>query len=234
MAKVIKNQRISNDIYLLTVEGTYDVEMGQFFMLRAWENDPLLSRPISIFDCNQNEIKFLYQVVGKGTKILSQLRENDSIELQGPYGNGFPFVDKEICLIGGGIGIAPLYLAAKQLKDKNKNIKITAYLGYREEAIMLEEFSKIVDEMNFKIGGKVTDDIDFKKHHTIFVCGPMSMMEEVYKKTKGQESLVYISMEKRMACGVGACLGCTCKTKKGNKRSCKDGPVFRGEDIFYE
>lgn len=209
--------------------------MGQFFMLRCWDFDPLLSRPISIYDVKNGLVKFLYQVVGKGTEKLSRLKAKDEVTLQGPYGNGFPYLEKEnIILVGGGMGIAPLYYAAKELYRINSNRQIEIYLGARENNSIMEKFKDEFLNVKINIGGLITKDIDYKKDYIIFTCGPEIMMKIISEEGKSRGMKVYASVEKRMACGVGACLGCTCKTTKGNKRTCKDGPVFLGEEIVYE
>ena len=129
MYRVIENKYLKDDMYLMKVEGKFEGKMGQFYMLRAWDNYPLLSRPISICDIDENSITFLYKVFGEGTKILSKLEPNDTIKLEGPYGNGYEKVSGKVALVGGGIGIAPLYLVAKNIKDCD------AYLGFRNEAV---------------------------------------------------------------------------------------------------
>ena len=240
MYKVIRNEYIGEDMYLMEVDGKFKGEMGQFYMLRAWDNYPLLSRPISIHDINENSISFLYKVVGEGTKILSKLKVDDTIKLEGPYGNGYEKVEGRVALVGGGIGIAPLYLVAKNIPNCD------AYLGYRRgrdwhkmqcrnwaygNRKTHEEFC---NEVNIAIGDTfVTDIIDVEKYDYILTCGPTPMMEKLVNMVKGTNTKLFVSLENHMACGVGACLVCTCKTKFGNKKTCKDGPVFRGEDVIF-
>ena len=115
MYKVIENRYIGEDMYLMRVEGKFEGKMGQFYMLRAWDKFPLLSRPISIHDIDENSISFLYKVVGEGTQILSKVKVNETIKLEGPYGNGYEKVEGKVALVGGGIGVAPLYLDAKNI-----------------------------------------------------------------------------------------------------------------------
>ena len=234
MAKVKDNVHVQDNIYLLSVEYTGICKMGQFFMLRCWDIDPLLSRPISVYDYNEGELHFLYQVIGKGTEKLSKLRKDDEITLQGPYGNGFPYVaHMNITLIGGGMGIAPLFYTARELKKMNEDREINIYLGFRKASPLIEKFQKEFPKVIVNIGGIITDEVIYKKDEIIYTCGPEAMMEKVCKEGVRQGVIVYASVEKNMACGVGACLGCTCKTTKGNKRTCKDGPVFLGDEIIY-
>ena len=228
MYKVIKNEYIGEDMYLMEVNGKFKGEMGQFYMLRAWDNYPLLSRPISIHDINENSISFLYKVVGEGTKILSKLKVDDTIKLEGPYGNGYEKVEGKVALVGGGIGVAPLYLVAKNIENCD------AYLGFRNEPILIDKYNKVCNEVNIAVGDTfVTDIIDVNKYDYILTCGPTPMMEKLVKMTEKTDTKLFVSLENHMACGVGACLVCTCKTKFGNKKTCKDGPVFRGEDVIF-
>ena len=228
MYKVIKNEYIGEDMYLMEVEGKFKGEMGQFYMLRAWDNYPLLSRPISIHDISDNSISFLYKVVGEGTKILSKLKVEDTIKLEGPYGNGYEKVEGKVALVGGGIGVAPLYLVAKNIENCD------AYLGFRNEPILIDKYNKVCNEVNIAVGDTfVTDIIDVNKYDYILTCGPTPMMEKLVKMTEKTDTKLFVSLENHMACGVGACLVCTCKTKFGNKKTCKDGPVFRGEDVIF-
>lgn len=228
MAEVISNEYLGDNMYLLKIKGSFKGKMGQFYMLRAWDLYPLLSRPISIHDIGEDNISFLYKVVGEGTKILSNLKKDDAIKLEGPYGNGFPNVKGKVALVGGGMGVAPLYYTAKNIKNTD------VYMGFREEAILEEEFKKCCIEVNVALGDKfVTDILDTGKYDYILTCGPEKMMEKIVKMAEGTNTKVYVSIENKMACGVGACLVCTCKTTNGNKKACKDGPVFLGEEVLF-
>lgn len=236
MGKIIKNVQISQDIYLMTAEQKNDVAMGQFYMLRSWKEYPVLSRPISVFDADGETVSFLYQVVGKGTKLFTELKEGDEITLDGPHGNGFPVLrdKKKIALVGGGVGIAPLYLTAKTYKKENPDCQVDIYLGFSGEAILAEDYEKIADRVIVNVGGFVTDDINPAEYDAIMTCGPGIMMKVLYEKCvkAGCTAPLYVSMESRMACGIGACLVCSCKTSGGNRKVCKDGPVFLGSEVF--
>ncbi len=234
MSRILYNNRLAENIYEIGVEGSFEGSMGQFYMVRAWDQYPVLSRPLSIHDLEEGKIAFLYRICGEGTKIISRKKAGDEISLQGPYGNGFPTAQGRIALVGGGLGTAPLRFAAKTLCELNPE-KLDIYLGYAEEDINSNRFSKYANSMKIDIGGYVTDMIDPLDYDTIFACGPEPMMQALTMKAKGTGAKVFISMEKRMACGIGACLVCTCRTKNGNRKTCKDGPVFAGEDVFpYE
>lgn len=228
MYKVLENKYLGEGMYFMKVEGSFEGKMGQFYMLRAWDMYPLLSRPISIYDIDENSITFLYKVFGEGTQILSRLQEGDTIKLEGPYGNGYEKVEGKVALVGGGIGIAPLYLVAKNIPNCD------AYLGFRNKAILEEEYKSVCNEVYIATGNKfVTDILDVEKYDYILTCGPTPMMEKLVKITEGTNTRVMVSLENHMACGVGACLVCTCKTASGNKKTCKDGPVFWGEEVIF-
>lgn len=229
--KVLSNRQVSKDFYLMKAAGKYQARMGQFCMLRAWDEVPVLSRPISIYDVDEEGISFLYKVVGQGTEIFAKLKTGDDIRLDGPYGNGFPNVSGKIALVGGGIGVAPLYYTAKQLKAAGN--QVDCYLGFTDESLMVEEYEQVADNVVINIGGYIVDDVPVDEYDYIFTCGPHIMMQVLADKVKGSKAKLYVSMENRMACGAGACLVCTCKTSDGNKKVCKDGPVFLAEEVFF-
>lgn len=237
MAEILQNEQVSDDFYLMKVKKENQAAMGQFYMLRAWNEYPVLSRPISVFDADPETVSFLYKVVGKGTEIFTKLKAGDEITLDGPHGNGFPEVKGKIALVGGGVGIAPLYLTAKTLKELDPDTKVDIYLGFSGQPILTDRYEAVADQVKVNVGGFVTDDIDPREYDFILTCGPEIMMKVLYRKCRDLKAKapVYVSMENRMACGIGACLVCTCKTSKGNRRACKDGPVMLGNEVFdYE
>ena len=237
MAEILQNEQVSDDFYLMKVKKENQAAMGQFYMLRAWNEYPVLSRPISVFDADPETVSFLYKVVGKGTEIFTKLKAGDEITLDGPHGNGFPEVKGKIALVGGGVGIAPLYLTAKTLKKLDPDTKVDIYLGFSGQPILTDRYEAVADQVKVNVGGFVTDDIDPREYDFILTCGPEVMMKVLYRKCRDLKAKapVYVSMENRMACGIGACLVCTCKTSKGNRRACKDGPVMLGNEVFdYE
>lgn len=235
MATVLKNEKLTQGFYLMRVKEKNTASMGQFYMIRSWGNYPLLSRPISVFDTDGETLSFLYQVVGQGTALFATLREGDEIALNGPYGNGFPMERGKIALVGGGVGVAPLYLAAKVLK-RNPGATVDLFLGFRREELLHRCFESAADSLTVNVGGFVTDSIHPAAYDVIMSCGPEIMMRVLWKKCRTEKAgaRVYVSMESRMACGVGACLGCTVKTTRGRRRVCKDGPVFRAEEVFFD
>ncbi len=235
-ARVISNEEISKDVYKLIVEDNNEINAGQFYMLKI-NGQTLLPRPISICEKNGNALTFLYAVVGNGTKEYTKLKENDEISITGPLGNGFD-LNKDygkVALVAGGIGTAPMLELAKRLSGNNKKEEIDLYAGFRDDIYLLKDFEEYVNKINVstntgKYGHKgfVTDILKVQEYDTVLCCGPEIMMKKVIEMCKEKNVKVYVSMEKHMACGVGACLVCTCKTKDGNKRTCKDGPVFDG------
>lgn len=233
MAIIQSNDCLIPLIYKMSVDFTGAVLPGQFFMLRAWDKDPLLSRPISVHDYEAGQLTFLYQVVGKGTEILSQLKSGDNVEIQGPYGNGFPEINGDLCVVGGGIGVAPLHYLVKKYKENNPWGTCRVYLGFRENSYGVEAYESMADEVILDIGGIITNKLKVNPNEVVMTCGPEMLMAAVAKMVP-LENKVYVSMEAHMACGIGACLGCTCETKSGNKKVCKDGPVFLREEVFYE
>ncbi len=236
--KTYENVQISEGVYKLSIKGKFNVIPGQFFMLKVEGNEPLLPRPISVYDVSEEKISFLYQVVGQGTKLLSKLTKNDEIQVMGPLGNGFDIekIKGNIAVVSGGIGIAPLIYLIKKLTE----CKIDLYAGFRTVDYSVDTVEKYVKKVYLstesgEIGhkGYVTDLINPQKYETVICCGPEIMMKKVVSKCKDAQVPVFVSMENHMACGIGACLVCTCKTVGGNKRTCKDGPVFNGKDLIF-
>lgn len=236
--KIKENVEISPGIFKLTIEGKFNTRPGQFYMLKACGTDIVLPRPISIYDASDDKISFLYSVVGKGTELLSKLKCNDKLEIMGSLGNGFDVnsIKGRVAIVTGGIGIAPMNYLIKHLKE----CEIDLYSGFRSEEFGVDNLEKYINSTNIatesgKKGykGYVTDLLKPEEYDVVICCGPEIMMKKVVSMCKEQGTEVYASMENRMACGVGACLVCTCKTNEGNKRTCKDGPVFNGKDLIF-
>lgn len=248
-AKVISQEMLVKDIYSMWIEtgiAKYAVP-GQFISVYTKSEARLLPRPISICETEDNMLRIVYRIAGEGTREFSAYKAGESIDILGPLGNGFPIPDIScsragVILIGGGIGIPPMLELAKQIKcDK------TIVAGYRDADIFLdkelEKYGSLViatDDGSVGTKGNVIDAIKEQNvtGSVIYACGPTPMLRGVkaYAEEKGIEA--YISMEEKMACGVGACLGCVCKTvgiddhsKVNNARICKDGPVFRACEI---
>lgn len=252
--EVLKNVKVSQGIYRLSIKGEYDAKMGQFYMLRAWDEEPTLPRPLSVHDVDKDSIHFLYEVKGRGTERLKNLKEGDTIELTGPLGNGFDElkIKGRVAIVSGGIGIAPMFYVAKTIKD----LEVDFYAGFRDEIYTTEDIKQYVkniyistDGGRYGHKGYITDIFSeslsqglslnqglragTKKYDVVLCCGPEIMMKKIVDICKNAGIPVYVSLESSMACGLGACLVCTCTTNKGKKRVCKDGPVFLGEDVVF-
>ncbi|MCR5420756.1 MAG: dihydroorotate dehydrogenase electron transfer subunit [Lachnospiraceae bacterium] len=243
-AQVISQEMIAGEIYSMWIRTDIAKEAipGQFISVYTKSEARLLPRPVSICEIERDSLRIVYRIAGSGTKEFSGLTAGDYIDILGPLGNGFPITDEDSILIGGGIGIPPMLELAKQIKG-NKTI----VAGYRNSDIFLnkelEKYGRLVvatDDGSVGTKGNVIDAIREQKvcGKVIYACGPIPMLRGVkaYALETGIEA--FISMEERMACGVGACLGCVCKStgiddhsKVKNKRICKDGPVFRASEV---
>jgi dihydroorotate dehydrogenase electron transfer subunit len=242
-AKVLENKEMTPGVFSMKVErAEKEIRAGQFYMLRSWNNGPILSRPISVCEFDENSITFAYLVVGKGTEMFSELEAGEKIEVMGPLGNGFQVdsLEGKVAIVAGGIGNAPMIQVSKELKKLNKT-KVDFYAGFRNDVYLVDDVKDKLENLNIATEsgsrghkGYVTDNFDPSKYDVVLCCGPEIMMNKVVMMCREAKTPIYVSMEKHMACGVGACLVCTCKTKDGNKRSCKDGPVFFGDDIVIE
>ena len=247
MAEIIRHTSLSDGIFDMTMKAeeiAKEAKAGQFISVYLNNKSKILPRPISIcgIDKEAGTLRIVYRTVGDGTKELSDYKEGEMVKILGPLGNGFTQKDKKAILIGGGIGIPPMLELMKQL-DCDK----TAVLGYRDSDMFLkDEFEAVGDVVistedgSFGTKGNVIDAIKEQgvEGSIIYACGPTPMLRGIkaYAEEMGIEA--QISMEERMACGIGACLACVCKTKNvdehskvHNARICKDGPVFRAEEV---
>lgn len=238
-AKIISNEKIVDGIYKMVVESEIkeDIVPGQFFMLKCWQAEPVLWRPISICQVEERALVFLYAAVGRGTERFTTLKNDEEIQVMGPLGNGFDLnnIQGKVALVAGGIGIAPMVELSKRIK----NAEVDLYAGFRKDVYAVEDIKPYVNKVyvstedgSFGHKGYVTEIFDAAAYDLVLCCGPEVMMEKVVKECIEKGTKIYVSMEKHMACGVGACLVCTCKTKEGNKRTCKEGPVFDGESLI--
>ena len=245
-AEIVSQSSIATDVYDMRLnvgDMVQNAKPGQFVSVYSNDGSKLLPRPISICGIDQaaGELRIVYRVAGEGTKEFNTYQAGDHLDVMGPLGNGYTLKDKKAILIGGGIGIPPMLELAKQLKCEKSIV-----LGYRDETFLKEEFEELGDVYvssdlgTIGIKGTVLDAIrEYSvEGEIIYACGPMPMLRAVkaYAAAKGMEA--QISLEERMACGIGACLGCVCKSKEvdphthvNNKRICKDGPVFDAEEV---
>ena len=251
--EIVTKEQLTKDIFKFAIlsEKMSNVALpGQFLEIRVNDDiEPFLRRPISIYkiDKEKNQLEFIFQVKGKGTKILAQKQIGDKISVIGPLGKGsFKWENcKKIAIIGGGIGIFPLYELARQA---SQNANIVTYLGFRSKdfVVLEEEFSKVSDKLvittddgSYKENGFAIDflkkDCEKDKPDCIFACGPLPMLKAVRDFAIENQIPAQVSLEERMGCGIGICLGCAVKNKKtdGYEHVCKDGPVFNVNDVEF-
>ncbi|MBR2133114.1 MAG: dihydroorotate dehydrogenase electron transfer subunit [Eubacterium sp.] len=235
--KICENKPLTESVFkmVLTGDTKYITAPGQFINIKL--EGKFLRRPISVCDCDENTITILYKVVGEGTKQMSEMQVGESLDILTGLGNGFSITEcRKPLLIGGGVGVPPLYMLCKRLVENGASPTVILGFNTKDEVFYEDEFrslgvNTLVTTVDGSYGIKgfvtdaVTDDYDY-----FYTCGPMPMFKaiEAKAKTSGQ-----YSFEERMGCGFGACMGCSCKTKYGNKRICKDGPVLFREEIVW-
>lgn len=239
MMKITDNKKIAEKTYFMSLEGDTSAitKPGQFINIKL--DGFFLRRPISVCNCENGKLSIIYKVVGNGTKKMSELPVGAELDILSGLGNGYDTSKSGDCpvLIGGGVGVPPMYLLCKKLVSEGK--KATVILGFNseKEVFGVDEFKATGAEVyvttaDGSVGTKgfVTDVLKNLDYTYFYTCGPMPMFKaiESIAKTSGQ-----YSFEERMGCGFGACMGCTCKTKYGNKRICKDGPVLEREEIVW-
>lgn len=240
-SEIVDNQKITADIFLLRVKRNgAAAHPGQFYMLKSWDTELTLMRPISVFKAEVEELWFMCRKVGLGTERLSQLQPGTPIKLLGPCGNGYPCesIKGKVAVVGGGVGIPPLCETSKVLKTAG--VKVDAFLGFKDASFAVEDFRPWCDNVHISTEtgaeghkGFVTDLFDPSQYDTVLTCGPEVMMRKVAAMCAESGVQCYCSVEHRMACGIGACLGCSIPTKNGMRRVCKDGPVFKAEELMW-
>ncbi len=237
---VLSNTALTKDVYKMVLEGDTSSlsRPGQFVNLKL--DGLFLRRPISVCDYDENTLTIIYKVVGKGTKQMSEIKLGASLDILVGLGNGFDTSKggERPLVIGGGVGVPPMYNLAKKLIEENKKPVVILGFNKADEIFYKEEFEKLgaevyISTVDGSVGTKgfVTDVIKNVDGYTYFyTCGPLPMLKAVYDATNTTGEL---SFEERMGCGFGACMGCSCETKYGNKRICKDGPVLTKEEIIW-
>lgn len=234
--EISENKKIAKDVYLMRLSGDADAAPGQFINIKL--DGFFLRRPISICDVCGDETTIIYKTVGSGTEYLSRLNAGEKLDVLSGLGNGFDLSKSGNAplVIGGGVGVPPMYYLAKCLKNEGKDV--TAVLGFNtaDEVFGTKEFEAlgiktVLATADGSLGEKgfVTDVLP-DSYTYFYTCGPEPMLKAVYGKTVTSGQL---SFEERMGCGFGACMGCSCKTKYGSKRICKDGPVLVKEEIIW-
>lgn len=247
-ATVVEQKKIASDVYSLwlqTEQIAKEARPGQFVSVYSKDDSRMLPRPISIceIDRESGRLRLVYRVVGQGTEELSHLSAGEKLEILGPLGNGFAPVEgkKKAFLMGGGIGIPPMVQLAKEL-----DCEVQVIAGYRDELFLTEELKAngalyiATEDGSAGTKGNVMDAIreNGLTADIIYACGPKPMLRAIKAYAEEHQIMCYISMEERMACGIGACLACVCQSKEvdehthvHNKRICKDGPVFLSTEV---
>ena len=238
---ITQNEKIAQSVYKMRLSGDTSAikKAGQFVNIEL--DGFFLRRPISVCDYTAEELLIIYKVVGKGTEKMSAMEKGEQLDILTGLGNGYDLTVKteRPVLIGGGVGVPPLYKLAKELKNQGKRVSVILGFNSENEIFFEDEFKEIADRVlictadgSYGIKGFVTDavkDIDFDY---FFTCGPEPMFKAlestIDKNISGQ-----LSFEQRMGCGFGACMGCSCKTLTGNKRICREGPVLFREEIIW-
>ena len=256
MAEILKNYSLGDDLWLMDFLAPEIVETsqaGQFVQLKvSTEYDPLLRRPISIFDLDVNggNMRLLYKIVGRGTRMMSQLPPGAKIDVMGPLGRGFNLQPpgSRVALVGGGVGIAPLLYLAKQLLSREHQVALYHGAATAAGLNLDAEFEQLnlnyiysTDDGSKGYHGRITDlftaQINRQNCDAVYTCGPEAMMAAVAAHCRQQGLWAELSLETTMACGMGACLGCACRLKAGDQRYakvCQDGPVFSLEQLDLE
>lgn len=256
--KVISNMLLAEDIYSMEIELPHmgAPRPGQFVNIYLDDKSLLLPRPISICDFSEGVLRLVYKSVGKGTELMSKYASGDGIKVSSPLGNGYmlntsdgglyeEYKGRDMVMVGGGIGIPPMLLLGKKLKALGANV--SAVLGFPSETFLIEDFEEVFNEVHV-----ATDDgstgfkgnvVQLVMEHGIkgdefFCCGPKPMLRGLNDYCTGIGSPCQVSLEERMGCGYGACVGCVCKIKSGEetelKKVCKHGPVFFGSEVIWD
>lgn len=260
-AKIISNKRFKENYRHLEFESgviARNANPGQFVNIKVGGGlEPLLRRPISIHRITGDRVKLFYEVLGKGTRILSNKKPGEFLDIIGPLGNGFwfsspvPRPPSPVVLVAGGMGVAPLVFLAEKLVSGSAGQRVSVLIGARtKEGILCEkEFKKLgcdvkisTDDGSIGFKGKVTELLKQflltnprtrEPANYVYACGPHPMLEAVALIAQENRLNAQLSREEHMACGIGACLGCVVPTKTGYKRACKDGPIFSSEELVW-
>ena len=237
---VLSNDALTDSVYKMVLDGDASAitAPGQFVNILL--DGLYLRRPISVCDYDESTLTLVYKVVGKGTEQMSRKAAGEKLDILTGLGNGYDLTlsgDRPV-LLGGGVGVPPLYNLAKKLLAQGKKVSVILGFNTKSEIFYEEEFKKLGCDVtvttvdgSYGIQGFVTTALETMDYTYFYTCGPEPMLKAIYKasNTSGQ-----MSFEERMGCGFGACMGCSCKTLTGNKRICKEGPVMKKEEILWE
>ena len=236
---ITKNLPLTSNVYIMELKGDTDgIKCGQFVNIKI--EGLYLRRPISVCDLEGDVLTLIYKVVGKGTEIMSKMEAGVQLDLLTGLGNGYDTSlsgDKPL-LLGGGVGVPPLYLLCRKLINEGRQPTVILGFNTKDEVFYENEFAALgarvivaTADGSHGIKGFVTNAMDGVEYSYFYTCGPEPMLKAVYNATKTSGQM---SFEERMGCGFGACMGCSCKTITGYKRICKEGPVMKKEEILWE
>lgn len=237
--RITSNEKIARDIFKMTLAGDTSAitAPGQFVNIKL--DGFFLRRPISVCDCVGENLTLIYKTVGRGTEQMSRMKNGDELDLLTGLGNGYntKISGGSPLLVGGGVGVPPMYMLCRELISEGKNVTVVLGFNSKDDVFYENEFRALGADVHIATAdgtygtkGFVTDVIKDMQYTFFYTCGPEPMFRAMHKimKTLGQ-----YSFEERMGCGFGACMGCSCKTLTGNKRICKEGPVMESEEIIW-
>lgn len=235
---ISENKRLTENVYKMRLNGNTKsiTASGQFVNIKL--EGLFLRRPISVCDCDKNAITLIYKVVGNGTEKLASMKKGEKLDVLTGLGNGYDLSlsGENPVLLGGGVGVPPLYMAARLLRKEGKSVSVVLGFNTKDEVFYEDEFKALGCDVTVTTAdgsygkkGFVTDAYP-ESYSYFYACGPEGMLKAIFKtsKTEGQ-----MSFEERMGCGFGACMGCSCKTISGTKRICKEGPVMKKEELLW-
>ena len=237
--EVLSNEALTDCVYKMILSGdtSHITNCGQFVNIQL--EGMYLRRPISVCDYDAETLTIVYKVVGKGTEAMSRMGGGTKLDILTGLGNGYDLAPagEAPVLLGGGVGVPPMYNLAKKLRSQGKEVKVILGFNVKNEIFYEEEFKALGCDVtvttvdgSYGVKGFVTDALP-ENYTYFYTCGPEPMLKAVYRATKTSGQM---SFEERMGCGFGACMGCSCKTLTGYKRICKDGPVMKKEEILWE
>ena len=238
--EIVENKALTASVYQMRLSGDTAAITASGHFVNIKLEGKFLRRPISVCDCENGVLTLVYKVVGKGTEDMSRMNAGDRLDILTGLGNGYdlsPAGDKPL-LLGGGVGVPPMYMLAKQLRAMGKQVSVILGFNTRDEIFYEDEFRALGCDVtvatadgSYGVRGFVTNAMEGMDYTYFYTCGPEPMLKAIYgaSATEGQ-----FSFEERMGCGFGACMGCSCKTITGYKRICKEGPVLRKEEILWQ
>lgn len=238
--EIKENIALTSNVYKMILAGDVSdiTAPGQFINIKL--EGKYLRRPISVCDCSGSDVTIIYKVVGAGTEQMAEMKPGQTLDVLTGLGNGYDtsFSGDKPLLLGGGVGVPPLYMLAKKLLQEGKKVSVILGFNTADEVFYENEFAALGAKVTVAtadgskgVKGFVTNAMEGMEYSYFYTCGPEPMLKAIYKasETSGQ-----LSFEERMGCGFGACMGCSCKTVTGYKRICKDGPVLLKEEILWE